>query len=45
MNAYELNIGNMCSDQLLASKIHNNFNLRKKNIEKNCRPFDFYLPT
>ena len=39
-----LDIGNIL-DQLLASEIHNNFNLTNKITKKNCNPCEFYLPT
>ena len=35
----------MCSGQLLASKIHNNFNGRNKTIKLFYNPPYFYLPT
>ena len=35
----------MCSDQLLASKFHNNFNARNKSTKENCSPPYFYFLT
>jgi hypothetical protein len=35
----------LCSRQLLASEIHNNFNLKKKIAKNNYSPPYFYLPT
>jgi hypothetical protein len=35
----------LCSHQLLASKNHSNFNLKKKIAKNNYSPPYFYLPT
>ena len=40
-----LDIGNMCSSQLLDSNIHNNFKEAKKYYQNICNPPYFYLST
>ena len=35
----------MCSDKLLASKIHGSFDLRIKITKKNCSPPNLYIST